>query len=77
MSCSRGCCETQAAHYKSLVFATAPLSNAIREGTKQFDADMEAYPILRKEGFQPAQVTGSAALLKAEAPRHVIEGTPA
>jgi hypothetical protein len=77
MSCSRGCCATQAEHYKSLVFQASPMTDAIRQGTKRFDADMDAYATLRSEGIQPQQVGGSADLLKREIPKHVIEGTPA
>ena len=76
MSCTRGCCATPAEHYRSLTFATGPVSTAIRETTRQFDADMDAYPKLLKEGIQPQRVGGSAELLKREAPKHVIEGTP-
>jgi hypothetical protein len=76
MSCTRGCCATPAEHYKSLVFATGPVSTQIRDLTRQFDADMDAYPQLRAEGIQPQRVSGSAELLRREAPKHVIEGTP-
>jgi hypothetical protein len=65
MPCSRGCCPTQRDHYKSIVFGTPPAESDKFAGgyTKTFDADMDAYRQLRKDGVQPPKVDGSAGLL--------------
>jgi hypothetical protein len=55
MACARGCCDTQAEHYRSLVFG----SSASRQFTRTWDDDTEAYRTLRKEGLQPPRVGGS------------------
>lgn len=66
MTCARGCCPTQREHYRSLVFATPPAeSDKFRGGyTKHFDADMDAYVQLRRDGVQPDRVDGSAGVLR-------------
>lgn len=66
MSCARGCCATQRDHYKSLVFASAPAESDKFPGgyTKKFDADMDAYRELRRDGVQPERVDGSASLMR-------------
>lgn len=66
MSCARGCCPTPRDHYRSLVFGTPPAESDKFAGgyTKHFDADMDAYRQLRKDGVQPPRVDGSAQLLR-------------
>jgi hypothetical protein len=75
MSCSRGCCPTQRDHYKSLVFGTPPAESDKFKGgyTKKFDADMDAYSRLRKDGLQPPRVDGSAELEKRANTREEVE----
>lgn len=70
MSCARGCCPSQAEHYKSLVFGVAPPENGY---TKRFDADMDAYVRLRKDGLQPPRVDGAADLEKRADTREQVE----
>jgi len=66
MSCARGCCATQREHYKSIVFGTPPAESDKFKGgyTKHFDADMDAYRQLARDGVQPERVDGSAKLLR-------------
>jgi hypothetical protein len=75
MSCARGCCATQRDHYKSIVFGSAPAeSDKVKGGyTKQFDADMDAYVRLRKDGVQPPRVDGSAEREKRARTREEVE----
>lgn len=60
MACSRGCCETQAAHFRSL-----KLNPKLRgEGSNhhrdfQVSADRDAYKAMRRQGLQPRALTGA------------------
>ena len=56
MACSRGCCETQAAHYRSVSFTAAPSSTTLTE--RRWDRDMPAYKRLRENGLQPRCIDG-------------------
>ena len=75
MSCARGCCASQRDHYKSIVFGSAPAESDKFKGgyTKQFDADMNAYARLVKDGVQPPRVDGSAELEKRANTREEVE----
>ena len=63
MACSRGCCETQAAHYRAVTFSTP---NAHTRQINGFEAglakDRPASKRMRDEGLQPKSVKGSAAI---------------
>jgi len=74
-SCSRGCCPSQRDHYRSLVFGTPPAESDKFHGgyTKHFDADMDAYNRLRKDGVQPPRVDGSANREKRAETREQVE----
>ena len=59
MSCTRGCCASQADHYRSVVVRMpSPQQQAARAEV----ADMDAYARLRKDGVQPKQIAGAAKL---------------
>jgi hypothetical protein len=66
MSCARGCCATRREHYQSIVIGadrTKPMSNGYTlDFERQEQRDMEAYKRLRKQGLQPPNWTGCAAL---------------
>lgn len=68
MPCSRGCCDTQLEHYRSIGIAAAALPNRrktivdINRKDRQLDKDRGAYKRLRRDGTQPPQINGSAAL---------------
>jgi hypothetical protein len=72
MACARGCCDTQADHYRSLVFATTKTVD-----TRSFDADMDAYARLRRDGVQPPKIRGAAAREKHADTVEQAEGRPA
>lgn len=59
MTCSRGCCPSQADHYRSVV--VRPLSPRGQQ-EKTEAADMAAYKRLRQSGEQPKAIAGSAEL---------------
>lgn len=60
MPCARGCCESQAEHFRSLKL------NPRLRGTGshhhrdfQVDADRDAYRAMRRQGLQPPHLTGA------------------
>jgi hypothetical protein len=66
MACSRGCCESQLEHYRSIrLSATAtpsrkgPLVTKL-SSDKGFEKDRPAYKRLRDQGLQPRQIDGCA-----------------
>lgn len=71
MSCARGCCETSADHYRSLV--VRPVVSALRVQEKSEAADMAAYKRLRADGVQPNAIEGSAALERDASTRLEVE----
>jgi hypothetical protein len=66
LSCARGCCPTQRDHYRSLVFGVAPAESDKFKGgyTRKFDADMDAYRQLRRDGVQPDRVDGPQSVIR-------------
>jgi hypothetical protein len=63
--CARGCCPSQAEHYRSVQIGTGELSPEVADINRRDKAlftDREAYKRLRKDGLQPASVDGSARL---------------
>lgn len=57
MTCSRGCCESQAQHYRSI-----EISSTFRtvDPDVKFAKDNSAYRELRKQGYQPKTIAGAA-----------------
>lgn len=57
--CSRGCCPSQAEHYRSLVYSKAGIGTK-HDRERKLSADMEAYRRLRKQGLQPPRIDGAS-----------------
>lgn len=70
MPCSRGCCGTQAEHYRSIGFAPSatptrnPEAKRISEKERRWNRDMDAYQRIRRQGLQPQRIDGCAQLEK-------------
>lgn len=60
MSCVRGCCETQAEHYRNIVVRATTCAEARQE--KTLAADLDAYKRLRESGAKPKTFEGAATL---------------
>jgi hypothetical protein len=58
MTCVRGCCPTQAEHYRSLS-VQKPAAADRRRRDYALGADLVAYKALRRQGFQPPRIDGS------------------
>jgi hypothetical protein len=74
MSCVRGCCATQADHYRGVTFGAA--SDGVfeqRRRERTLDKDMSSYKALRQQGLQPKNVNGSAALARDASSRFEVE----
>lgn len=72
MPCLRGCCETQAAHYRAVRLdpsGTQPQTAF----EKQLDKDRPAYKRLKDEGLQPARMKGAADLERRAQSKFEIE----
>lgn len=72
MPCSRGCCDSQAEHYRSVVVAAGGAS-AQTAFERRLDKDRPAYKRLKDEGLQPARLMGAADLEKRAQSRFEIE----
>jgi hypothetical protein len=73
MTCARGCCPSQALHYKSLNFTPRLHPATLTE--REWDKDMPAYKRLRADGIQPRDIDGCAKLeAKAETTREIEAG---
>lgn len=72
MACSRGCCNSQAEHWRSV----RPAIRALIEGNRR-DAklarDLTAYRSMVDQGLEPRTTQGAWELQ--DRPRHEIEGT--
>lgn len=68
MPCTRGCCETQAEHYRSIAFGASatPGRRAVTVEKDRMEArwhkDMPAYKRLRQDGLQPPAIDGCSTL---------------
>ena len=82
MSCARGCCPDQRAHYLSVAVSAAATPtrraevNATVAMEKEWDKDHAAYRRLRKDGFQPRSSKGAAKVEARATTRAEVEGTP-
>lgn len=70
MSCARGCCATQADHYRGLVLR-GPSSK--RDAVRREERDMDAYARLVRSGVQPKQIAGAADLERGAETSHEVE----
>lgn len=60
MSCPRGCCETEAEHYRSV--SVQPRGRGVgtpHQRDAALSVDMAAYRALRQQGYQPPKIAGS------------------
>lgn len=58
MSCTRGCCPSNAEHYRSLSVQRIAAAERRRKDTA-LSYDMAAYKALRRQGYQPPRLEGS------------------
>jgi hypothetical protein len=72
MPCVRGCCDSQADHYRSIrMNPTGPQPQTAFE--RQLDKDRPAYKRLKDEGLQPARLKGAAELERRAQSKFEIE----
>ena len=71
MSCLRGCCETQALHYKSVTISTGPSLRSVKETV--LGNDLDAYQRLVKSGAKPKGIDGAAELERFASTSHEVE----
>lgn len=74
MTCVRGCCETQADHYRGITLS--PLTESVsvqRRKERTLDADMTSYKAMRQQGLQPKNVNGSARLARDASSKYEVE----
>lgn len=73
MSCTRGCCRTQAEHLRSIGLATKELvrGNAADEKVAR---DLVAYKSLVDQGYEPKCMTGAYELARDATSSYEIEG---
>lgn len=73
MSCTRGCCETQADHYRGVVFGVGPQPETLRE--RKLDKDLDAYKNAAATGTKLRSVDGAAELTSlAQSPVEIDRG---
>lgn len=81
MACSRGCCETQIEHYRSVSIAASACpsrdggryAKRVNDTEKRWERDFAAVKSLKREGIVPKQVDGTADLLSRASTRTEIE----
>lgn len=61
--CARGCCASQAEHFRSIQMSGKPPSEQSQMESRWED-DMPAYSRMRKNGLQPKSIDGCATLEK-------------
>ena len=82
MACSHGCCPTNRDHWLSIGTTSAAMPSrgarvaATASRERALDRDLDAYQRLRRDGVQPRQIDGCAAVEKVATERHHIEGGP-
>ena len=79
MSCSRGCCATQAEHYRSIAFSAyatptrRPAAVGVEETERRWHKDMPAYKALVEQGVQPKRIDGCHELAQRAEIRQEVE----
>lgn len=71
MACSRGCCATQAEHYRSISFSAGPTAPTLKE--RRWAKDHDAYRALRRQGIQPRCIDGSHRMAQVASSQTEIE----
>ena len=73
MTCARGCCATQAEHFRSVALT----SGALVEGNladRRLERDMRAYKAMVDQGLEPKCMTGAYELERTARTAAEIEG---
>lgn len=58
MSCARGCCDTQAEHFRSVSLNSWVGANS-KVNERRLSADLDAYKRMRDEGLRPFRTKGA------------------
>lgn len=73
MACTRGCCATQAEHYRCIVFGGAPTAETLRE--RALDKDLSAFKAAAQTGTRLRTFSGAAELTsRAQSPVEIERG---
>lgn len=75
MTCSRGCCRSQAEHFRSVAVATRALVRA-NKADQEVARDLVAYKSLVDQGLKPYKMTGAYELARDARSAAEIEGRP-
>lgn len=75
MSCSRGCCDTQAEHYRSIALPVSGELTRVNGTERQWGKDMPAYQRLRANGLRPRGIDGCARIEATANSPQQVEGT--
>lgn len=76
MPCQRGCCPTQADHYRSISLATSGELVRVNQAEQVLARDMAAYKTLVDQGLEPHKLTGAHDLARDARSAAQIEGRP-
>lgn len=68
--CKRGCCSTQAEHYRGITLS-GPSEQ--RTAVRRDEKDMDAYARLVRSGVQPKKIDGAAELERGASTSHEVE----
>ena len=71
MSCARGCCSTQAEHYRSVRLSAGPSVQESRE--RRLSRDLDAFQRMSEAGAAPRNIVGAASLASGAESRVEIE----
>lgn len=74
-SCTRGCCPSPAAHFRSLRFLSQP-TVAFNHREENLARDMDAYKRLLDSGLEPKGITGMYDLERDATSESEITGIP-
>lgn len=74
-SCERGCCPSQAEHYRSLTFVDHG-EGSYHKRDEQLTKDRDAYKRLRSDGLQPRNIDGSHRIEATAKTSAQVEGRP-
>ena len=75
MSCARGCCATQAEHFRSVAIGTSVLVEGNRKD-RELAKDLDAYQRLVRSGVQPRSTVGAARVEATANTKAQAEGVP-
>lgn len=73
MTCARGCCASQAEHFRSLALTTGALVRG-NHADRKLERDMRSYKSMIDQGLEPKCMTGAADLEATATSAAEIEG---